>query len=111
MSIKLIGAIVGYVIAMTAANLFFKFSAESHGKMFWVYFFLGNAVGFVCTLFLPMALRLAPAGVVYAMAIGGGCLALQLTTFVLFPQPTSFLQVTGITLVTGGLILLYLGQA
>lgn len=103
---KLFGCLLGYAIAMAAANLFFKASADSSGRMFWFYYILGNASGFVCTLFIPLALRLGSPSVVYAMAIGGGFVLLQLASYMLFQQALTGWQWAGIALISAGIIML-----
>jgi multidrug transporter EmrE-like cation transporter len=100
--------IAAYACSMAGANLCLKYAAMAHGTAAWAWFAAANVVGFLCVASLPFALKLAPANVVYALAIGLGYLVLQVAGFLLFREPLSTWQWTGITLVGMGTFLLQL---
>ena len=95
-----------YAVAMAGANILLKFASQSTGLQWWIYFALANATGFSCVVVLPFALKLGNPNLVYALAIGGGFTLVQISSCLLFREPLSQCQWSGVALVALGLILL-----
>jgi len=95
---KLALLILAYALGMAGANLCLKMNAGSTGWQAWAWFIAANATGFTCVVVLPFALKLAPSNLVYAWAIGLGFLLLQLGAWLVFREPLSPVQWSGVVL-------------
>lgn len=95
-----------YALAMAGSNLLLKVVANSTGWRWWLWFAAANAVGFSCVVVMPVALRLGPAPLVYAVAIGLGFTALQVGAWLIFREPLSVVQWAGVGCVAAGLVML-----
>jgi multidrug transporter EmrE-like cation transporter len=104
-------SVVGFVIAQTAAALFFKAGAgtELYSMRWWLWFAAGNAAGFGCPVALSFALRGTNANLIYALSYGGGFCLIQLATWWIFREPLSVWQWSGISLIFAGIVLLRAG--
>lgn len=98
--------IAGYVVCFLGVNLAMRYVAETAGQVRLAWFIGGNVVGFLCTIFLPLALRGANPNIVYAVCIGGGFCLLQVLAFFLFKESLTFWQWLGIGFVGLGILCL-----
>jgi multidrug transporter EmrE-like cation transporter len=106
---KLALILLGYACSMAGANICLNYAALAQSRAgWWTWFIAANAVGFLCVVSLPHALKLAPPNIVYALAIGGGYLLLQIAAFLLFREPLSAWQWAGIALIGVGTLFLQL---
>ncbi|GAB4242671.1 MAG: hypothetical protein OHK005_06640 [Candidatus Methylacidiphilales bacterium] len=103
---KLVLLIAAYALGMAGANLLLKLAALHVGWKAWAFFAAANTTGFVCVAVMPFALKLAPAHVVYAWALGLGFCLLQVAAAVWFQEPVSGWQWAGIGCVAAGLVLM-----
>jgi len=99
---------LGFILSQTGAALLFKGMVSQEGLRWWLFFGAGNVVGFGCPVALAIALRGTNANLIYAICYGGGFCLVQLATWLIFRDPLSAWQWTGIGLVFCGLILLQL---
>lgn len=98
--------VTGFVVSNAGASLLFKYaSARTGWGMAWFYI-AGNVVGFFAPLCLMFALRGTNPNVIYALCFGGGFVALQLASLLLFRTPLSAVQWAGIAVVAAGIVLL-----
>ena len=101
-------SILGFIIAQAGAAVFFKLNATEvlYSLRWWLYFAAGNAAGFGCPLAMAFALRGTNANLIYAVCYGGGFCLVQLAVWMIFREPLSAIQWSGIGLVFLGVILL-----
>ena len=98
--------VLGFVIGQAGAGLAFRMAAEKTGSTAIWWFVAGNVIGFLCPVCLTFALKGSNANVIYALCFGISFCTLQIASWLLFHQPLSTLQWTGVTLVTLGIVLL-----
>lgn len=103
---KLAWLIGAYALGMAGANLLLKLAALQTGWKAWVFFGAANVTGFTCVVVMPFALKLAPAHVVYAWALGLGFCLLQVMTAVCFKEGINGWQWAGMGCVALGLVLM-----
>ena len=97
---------IGFILAQAGAAVLFKAMVSQEGLRWWLFFAAGNAVGFGCPVALSIALRGTNANLIYAICYGGGFCLVQLATWLIFRDPLSAWQWTGVGFVLFGLILL-----
>lgn len=105
MTLWTIVLIVGFVTFYTGDNVCLRLASERSGWPWFWWFAAGNALGFVATLMLTLALRAQHPNLIFALAQGGGFCVLQLTAFYLFRIPLSPWQWLGIALIAVGIML------
>ena len=98
--------VLGFVLCSVGSSLIFRIAAQHHGKAAILYFVLGNTVGIAVPICLTLALRGTNPNIIYAMTIGGAFCLLQLASWLVFKEPLSVVQWTGIALVAVGMLLL-----
>jgi len=98
--------ILGYIAAQVGSMLCFKLVSEKTGRAALKFFLIGNGIGFLCTIFLPLALKNQNPNLIYALCLGGGFCFLQFSSYLLFKTPLSTLQWGGIACVALGMVLL-----
>lgn len=98
-------SITAYIVAQMLANLAFGFASQKTGMNQWMWFILGNALGFPCTFLIVLALRHQNPNLVYALCLGGGFLALQIASSWIFRVPLGFWQWIAVALITLGMVL------
>ena len=100
--------VFGFIAAQVGSMLCFKLVAEKRGGEALKLFIIGNFIGFLCTVFLPLALKNQNPNLIYALCLGGGFCFLQFFSYFLFRVPLSPLQWSGVGCVAFGMILLNL---
>jgi len=98
--------VLGFIAAQVGSMLCFKLVSEKTGNTALKLFLIGNAIGFLCTIFLPLALKNQNPNLIYALCLGGGFCLLQFFSYLFFKTPLSALQWSGIACVALGMILL-----
>jgi multidrug transporter EmrE-like cation transporter len=98
--------VTAYALGMAGANLLLKLVALHSGWQAWLLFLAANISGFICVVVMPFALKLAPANVVYAWALGIGFCLLQIVAAFWFKEPLNPWQWSGIACVGIGIILM-----
>jgi len=109
------------VLAQAGANLCFKMawgqpaamSAILHHPLQYAsplaWFVVGNVIGFLCAVFLTLALRNRSPKLICALCFGGGFFFLQLSSCVLFKSALTVWQWFAICLIGSGIVLLRVG--
>ena len=103
--------VFGYAISMAGSNLIFKVASEKTGSEWWLWFLLGNVVGFGCPVLITYALREQSPHMVYAFTLGAGFVLVQVAGWFFFHAPITAMQVGGLGLTAVGLVMLQLGRA
>jgi multidrug transporter EmrE-like cation transporter len=96
--------IIGFIVFQVSGSLCLRMASERSGLSAFYFFAAGNAVGFVGTVFLTLALRGQQPNLIYALCQGGGFCALQLAAYLLFSMPLSTIQWCGIGLIASGVV-------
>ena len=96
---------------MAGSNLIFKVASEKNGTEWWLWFLLGNVVGFGCPVLITYALREQSPHMVYAFTLGAGFVLVQVAGWFFFHAPITAMQVGGLGLTAVGLVMLQLGRA
>jgi len=104
MSLITVLLLVGFVAFYTGDNVCLRYASERVGWAWFGWFAAGNALGFIATLMLTLALRAQHPNIIFALAQGGGFCVLQLTAFWLFRIPLSPLQWVGVGLIAAGIL-------
>ncbi len=99
-------AIGGFILANAGSGLCFRYVSASSGRALLSWYVAGNVVGFLCTIFLPLALKDRNPNLVYAACFGGAFVALQLGSWWLFRAPLTVPQAVGIGLVGMGIVVM-----
>ncbi len=104
--------IVIYIISFVGANLSFKKAAlfSSTSTQAWVWFALGNAIGFLGPISITLALKQGAASWIFAASIGVGFLVLQGALWFFHHEPMTVFQWAGIGLIVTGLMLMNWGR-
>lgn len=76
----------------------------------WLWFCLGNVIGFLAPLSITFALKEGQASWVFAVAMGSGFLLLHGLLWLFYSEPISRLQGVGVLLVATGFILMNWGK-
>jgi len=103
--------VFGYAVSMAGSNLIFKVASEKTGTEWWLWFLLGNVVGFGCPVLITYALREQSPHLVYAFTLGAGFVLVQVAGWFFFHAPITAMQVGGLALTAMGLVMLQLGKA
>ena len=103
--------VFGYAVSMAGSNLIFKVASEKTGTDWWMWFLLGNVVGFGCPVLITYALREQSPHLVYAFTLGAGFVLVQVAGWFFFHAPITAMQVGGLALTAVGLVMLQLGRA
>ncbi len=103
--------VFGYAVSMAGSNLIFKVASEKSGTDGWLWFLLGNVVGFGCPVLITYALREQSPHLVYAFTLGAGFVLVQVAGWFFFHAPITAMQVGGLVLTAVGLVMLQLGKA
>ncbi|MBM4455084.1 MAG: hypothetical protein FJ411_01700 [Verrucomicrobia bacterium] len=103
--------VFGYAVSMAGSNLVFKIASEKTGTDWWLWFLLGNVVGFGCPVLITYALREQSPHLVYAFTLGAGFVLVQVAGWFFFHAPITAMQVGGLALTAVGLVMLQLGRA
>ncbi len=111
MTLLTILLIVGFITFYTGDNVCLRYASERSGWPWFWWFAAGNALGFIATLMLTLALRAQHPNIIFALAQGGGFCVLQLTAFYLFRVPLSPVQWVGVALIALGIICVQLRPA
>lgn len=98
--------IILFIITSTASSLLFRVASQHTGRPALLYFILGNLCGFGVSVSLTLALHWGHANMVYAMAFGGAFCILQVVSWLMFKEPLTTIQWTGVGLVAAGMFLL-----
>jgi len=92
-------AFIGFSVA---GSLCLRVAGERGGVPGVWFFAAGNAIGFVGTIFLTLALRAHQPNIIYALCQGGAFCVLQLAAFLIFRVPLTAFQWLGVTLIACG---------
>jgi multidrug transporter EmrE-like cation transporter len=103
--------VFGYALSMAGSNLIFKVASDKIGGQWWLWFLLGNFVGFGCPVLITYALREQSPHVVYAFTLGAGFVLVQLAGWLFFRAPITPLQIGGLVFTALGLVMLQFGRA
>jgi multidrug transporter EmrE-like cation transporter len=108
LSFRTIACIIGFVISQTGAYLCLRLASQRSGLQLYGMFLLGTSIGFGSPVCLTLALKNANPNLIYAFCIGGAFFVLQFASSIIFRQPLSGIQWTGILIIGLGLILVQL---
>ncbi|MES2308727.1 MAG: hypothetical protein V4507_07695 [Verrucomicrobiota bacterium] len=102
-----------YILAFVGSNLCFKKAGlfPSATTPWWIWFSLGNIIGFFAPVSITMALKGESATWIFAVAIGLSFLTLQLSLWFLQAEPFQRIQGLGIFFIAVGLILVQWGKS
>lgn len=98
--------VLGFIAAQVGSMLCFQLVSEKTGSAALKFFIIGNGIGFLCTVFLPLALKNQNPNLIYALCLGGGFCFLQFFSYLFFKTPMNLFQWSGIICVGLGMILL-----
>lgn len=107
-SLRTIACIIGFVISQTGAYLCLRLASQRTGLQLYGMFLLGTSIGFGSPVCLTLALRNANPNLIYAFCIGGAFFVLQFASSIVFRQPLTGIQWTGILIIGLGLVLVQL---
>ena len=101
-----------YVVAFVGSNLCFKKAgvAPDQSMEWWLWFGMGNGIGFLAPITITLALKEGSASWTFAAAMGGGFLALQISLWIFQGEPFHRVHGLGVLLITLGLILMQWGK-
>lgn len=101
-----------YVVAFVGSNLSFKKAgiAPDQSMEWWLWFCLGNVIGFLAPITITLALKEGNASWTFAAAMGGGFLALQISLWIFQGESFHRMHGLGVLLITLGLILMQWGK-
>ena len=100
--------LLGYLVFVTASNVFLKLSAGAHGAWtFLVMFAAGNLAGFVGILAYTGLLRSLPLHVAFPLSRGLVVLGVQVgAALIFFRESFTLREAAGVALVTAGILLI-----
>ena len=96
---------------MAGSNLIFKVASAKVGSQWWLWFLLGNLVGFGCPVLITYALREQSPHLVYAFTLGAGFVLVQVAGWFFFHAPITPMQIGGLVFTAVGLVMLQFGRA
>ncbi len=108
----LIFLIVLNILGFVGANLCFKKAAlfSSGSTQTWIWFALGNLIGFLGPVSITLALKQGSASGIFALSVGLGFLVLQLSLWAFYHEPMSLFQWAGAGFIVVGLVLINGGR-
>jgi multidrug transporter EmrE-like cation transporter len=98
--------LIGYILALTGANITLVYVNQFSGWKYYGLFIVANVIGFFCPLCMMFALKHTRPLLAYSLGIGGGFCFLQLANYRLFQQTLSAPQWIGVFCVCAGVVLL-----
>jgi len=110
--VYLVFLIILNILGFVGANLCFKKAAlfSSASTQAWIWFALGNLIGFLGPVSITLALKQGSASGIFAISVGLGFLVLQLSLWAFHQEPMSAIQWFGASFIVIGLVLINWGR-
>ena len=103
--------ITGFVISAIGSSILYRYASQSTGMEALKMFAIGTVVGFLSPICLTLALARGNANIVYALTATLAFAGIQLTSYLLFKEPLSKVQIAGIIIMAIGVLMTAVGKS